>query len=147
MESIGFPHFIQDNLSLSHRGVFRGMHLQKSPYGQAKLVRVLSGRLIDFVLDVDPASPTYQKSLAVELSEENNQLLFIPPQYAHGFLALEDHTRLMYKVDQAYTPEAEMAYHYSILLPTIEQFIDPNDLIISTKDLAATPLPSHYKCI
>lgn len=140
MTALGFPRFVQDNLSLSSRGVFRGMHLQAAPYGQAKLIRVLSGKIIDFVLDVDPTSPYFRQKVAVELSEENNQLLFIPPQYAHGFLALEDHTRVLYKVDTTYTPSAERAYHYTELLELIESHLPTSQLIISSKDLSAPRL-------
>lgn len=144
MRDAGLPTFIQDNMSHSRRGVFRGMHLQLPPYGQAKLVRAVSGRIIDFVLDVDPTSEHYGEAIGVELTADDCRALFIPAQYAHGFVALEDDSRVLYKVDAPYTPGHEQAYHFShpTILAMIHRFIQPDQLIISEKDLVAPRLPS-----
>lgn len=136
------PHFIQDNMSCSHRGVFRGMHTQLAPMAQAKLVRCISGRIIDFVMEVDPNSSNFGKVIAIELTPESGKALFIPKRYAHGFLALEDHSRVLYKVDAPYAPEKERAYNYQYptLLSEIKKYIPLDQLIISDKDKAAPSL-------
>lgn len=138
----GFPAFIQDNLSCSKRGVFRGMHLQKAPYAQAKLVRAVSGRVIDFALDVNPASDTFGEAVGVELVADDCRALYIPGNYAHGFVALEDDSRVLYKVDAPYMPSHEQAYHFShpTILAMAQKFIQPDQLIISDKDLIAPQL-------
>lgn len=136
------PHFIQDNMSCSRRGVFRGMHTQTAPMAQAKLVRCISGRIIDFAMDIDPISPTYGQVVGVELTPESGQALYIPNRYAHGFLALEDDTRVLYKVDAPYSPSSERAYNYQhpTLLAEIEKHIPLSELIVSEKDQAAPRL-------
>lgn len=138
--------FVQDNLSYSHKGVFRGMHAQHPPYGQAKYLRAVSGRLLDIVLDITPSSPTYGQALAVELSPQNNRALYIPKHYAHGFLALEEETRLYYKVDSFYVPKSEIIVNHSE--PSVKALIEPyftkDSLIISEKD-AAAPLLAEIK--
>lgn len=131
---VGERPFVQDNVSVSHRGVFRGMHLQRSPYAQSKLVRVLSGRIIDFVLDVDPSSPTYRKSMAVALDAHSGQSLYIPAGYAHGFLALEADTALQYKVDEVYHPESEVTYRYDAVAEVLAHHCALDELILSDKD-------------
>lgn len=138
----GHPHFIQDNLSCSKRGVFRGMHAQKPPFAQAKLVRAVSGRIIDFAMDIDRKSPHFGKVVGVELTPDKGRALFIPAQYAHGFLALEDMSRVLYKVNAPYAPEYEVAFHYSHpqLMELIRHHIDPSELIISEKDQSAPKL-------
>lgn len=142
MAELGFPTFIQDNLSCSKRGVFRGMHLQVAPYGQAKLVRAVSGRILDFALDIDPESETFGEAVGVELSADDCRALFIPGHYAHGFVALDDDSRVLYKVDAPYMPSHERAFHYShpTILAMVQQFIHPDQLIISDKDLVAPTL-------
>lgn len=136
------PHFIQDNMSCSHRGVFRGMHTQQAPMAQAKLVRCISGRIIDFAMDIEPASPTFGKVVGIELTPESGRALYIPNRYAHGFLALEDNTRVLYKVDAPYAPDFEKAYNYQhpALLSEIEKYIPLSQLIISDKDRDAPKL-------
>ena len=132
--------FLQDNVSVSHRGVFRGMHLQRAPHAQSKLVRVLSGRIIDFVLDVNPSSPTYGKSIAISLGAHSGQALYIPAGYAHGFLALDPNTVLQYKVDENYHPESEETYHYTSVAELLSRYYSLDDLILSEKDLAGVSL-------
>lgn len=138
----GHPNFIQDNMSCSCKGVFRGMHTKIAPWAQAKLVRCVSGRIIDFAMDIDPQSSTFGEVIGVELTPENGKALFIPNCYAHGFLALEDDSRVLYKVDAPYAPDAERAYNFQHpkLLSEIEKYIPIGHLIISEKDMAAPTL-------
>ncbi len=100
--------FVQDNHSLSvEKGVLRGLHFQKNPYSQSKLVRVTRGRIYDVVVDLRKDSPTYKQWQGFELSEENGLMLFIPKGFAHAFCTLEENTEFMYKVDAFYAPEAD----------------------------------------
>lgn len=126
--------FVQDNISVSRAGVFRGMHLQRAPHAQSKLVRVLSGCIIDFVLDVDPDSPQYGRCIGVPLDAHSGQCLYIPAGYAHGFLSLEDDTVLGYKVDEGYHPESEETYHYRTIWDVLGTYTDETALIVSEKD-------------
>ena len=128
--------FVQDNVSLSAKGVFRGMHTQQEPYAQSKLVRVLSGHIIDVVLDIDPTSPHYGKACIAELSQANATAIYIPAGYAHGFLSMTDHTLVQYKVDAYYHPEAEQTYHYHTygIDTLLSNYIPASDWIISDKD-------------
>ncbi|WP_339882852.1 dTDP-4-dehydrorhamnose 3,5-epimerase [Polaribacter vadi] len=103
--------FIQDNESKSSKGVLRGLHFQKPPYNQAKLVRCVQGVVIDVAVDVRKGSPTYGKHVAVELSGENKRQLFVPRGFAHGFSVLSETAIFAYKVDNTYAPE----YDYGIL--------------------------------
>jgi dTDP-4-dehydrorhamnose 3,5-epimerase len=100
----------QDNWSLSQKGVLRGLHMQKAPHAQTKLVRVLRGSVFDVAVDVRPESPTFGRWHGVELSAANKLALYIPAGFAHGFQALEDDTHFVYKCDDVYHPEAEMGY-------------------------------------
>lgn len=136
------PHFIQDNMSYSRRGVFRGMHTQSAPMAQAKLVRCVAGRIIDFAMDIEPNSPTFGEVYGVELTPESGMALYIPNRYAHGFLALEDDSRVLYKVDAPYSPQHERAFNYQHpkLLTELEKYIPIDDLIISDKDKVAPHL-------
>lgn len=99
--------FVQDNQSLSSKGVLRGLHFQNPPYAQDKLVRVIQGAVLDVAVDVRKASPTYGEWYAVELTAENKKSLLIPKGFAHGFLTLEDQTIFCYKCSDFYHPEAE----------------------------------------
>ena len=101
--------FLQDNQSLSHRGVLRGLHFQNPPFSQGKLVRVIKGAVLDVVLDIRKKSPTYGKSFSHELTEENKTMLWIPPGFAHGFLTLKNDTIFSYKCTQVYNKESEDA--------------------------------------
>src|SRR5688572_28878762 len=97
-QKAGIPDkFVQDNHSLSRKGVLRGLHFQVPPYEQGKLVRVVSGAALDVVVDIRKASPSYGKHLSVELNGETQQMLWIPPGFAHGFLALTENTVFLYK--------------------------------------------------
>ena len=99
--------FIQDNHSRSTRGVIRGMHFQKPPFGQAKLIRVARGKVLDVILDLRKSSPTYGQAMATELNDENNWQLFVPEGFAHGFQVLSETVDFLYKVDAPYSPQSE----------------------------------------
>ncbi|MCB9360881.1 MAG: dTDP-4-dehydrorhamnose 3,5-epimerase [Flavobacteriales bacterium] len=99
--------FVQDNQSLSQKGVLRGLHFQKPPYAQGKLIRVIKGRVLDVAVDIRKKSPTYGKSIALELSEENKLMFYIPEGFAHGFLTLEDNTIFSYKCTNFFNKASE----------------------------------------
>lgn len=104
--------FVQDNHSRSQKGVIRGMHLQIGAHAQAKLVRVVSGSVLDVVLDLRKDSSTFGKSFSLELSEENKKQLFIPAGFAHGFQVLTDFADFIYKIDQLYSAENERGINW-----------------------------------
>lgn len=99
--------FVQDNQSQSHRFVLRGLHFQKPPFEQGKLVRVVKGKVLDIAVDIRKSSPTYGKHLSVELSDENHFMLWVPPGFAHGFITLEHDTVFVYKCSNVYNQESE----------------------------------------
>ena len=103
----GNPRFVQDNVSVSGKGVLRGLHFQRGEHAQAKLVRVLQGRVRDAVVDIRPGSPTFGLHFVTELSAESGTALYIPKGFAHGFLSLADDTVFYYKCDAYYAPGAE----------------------------------------
>ena len=110
---VGDVHFIQDNESKSSFGVLRGLHYQKGEHCQAKLVRVIKGRVLDVAVDLRQSSPTFGKYVSVELSEKNQRQFFIPRGFAHGFLVLSDEAIFTYKVDNAYAPQAEASIRFN----------------------------------
>jgi dTDP-4-dehydrorhamnose 3,5-epimerase len=99
--------FVQDNQSLSNRGILRGLHFQLPPHTQSKLVRVVQGAVLDVAVDIRKGSPTYGEHVAVELSAENHHQLYIPEGFAHGFLTLQDRTLFLYKCNRYYAPDFE----------------------------------------
>ena len=104
----GIPHeFVQDNQSLSSKGVLRGLHFQNPPFEQGKLIRVIKGAVMDVIVDIRKQSPTYGKSLTMEITEKDHKMLWIPPGFAHGFVTLEDHTIFLYKRTNVYNKESE----------------------------------------
>ena len=127
--------FVQDNESMSSFGVMRGLHYQRMPYTQSKLIRCVRGRVIDVAVDIRVGSPTYGRHVAVELSEENHRQLFIPRGFAHGFSVLSDIAVFQYKCDNFYHPEADAGI--SILDPDlgIDWRIPSGKAILSEKDL------------
>ena len=137
---IGKVTFIQDNESKSSYGVLRGLHYQKGEFSQAKLVRVIKGRVLDVAVDIRKSSPTFGKYVLAELSEENKRQLFIPRGFAHGFLVLSDEAVFTYKVDNVYAPQAEAGIKWNDEDIAIEWPIDPKDLILSDKDTRALSL-------
>lgn len=133
-DHIGTVYFIQDNESKSSRGVLRGLHYQKGELSQAKLVRVISGTVIDVAVDIRRSSPTFGRYVAVELSAENKRQLFIPRGMAHGFLVLSDEAIFTYKVDNVYAPQAEASIRFDDPTIGIQWPIDPSEMLLSAKD-------------
>ena len=127
--------FVQDNQSLSGKGVLRGLHFQNPPYAQGKLVRVIKGAVLDVAVDIRKDSPTYGQYFSVELSEDNKTIFWIPPGFAHGFLTLKDNTIFTYKCTEVYNKESEGA----LLLNDKDLNInwEVNDPLVSEKDLVA----------
>lgn len=136
-KSIGHEvRFVQDNQSKSSLGVLRGLHYQKGELSQAKLVRVLQGKVVDVAVDLRHDSPTFGQYVMVELSEENKRQLFIPRGFAHGFQVLSDEAVFTYKVDNRYAPEAECSIRFDDPTIGIEWPItDKDKVVLSDKDL------------
>ena len=132
--------FIQDNESKSSYGVLRGLHYQKGDCSQAKLVRVIKGRVVDVAVDIRRNSPTFGKYVMVELSDENKRQFFIPRGFAHGFLVLSDEAVFTYKVDNIYAPQAEASIRFDDPDIAIQWPIDAKDILTSAKDLNALSL-------
>ncbi|KAA6325502.1 dTDP-4-dehydrorhamnose 3 5-epimerase [termite gut metagenome] len=138
-------HFIQDNESKSSFGVLRGLHYQQGEFSQAKLVRVVTGKVLDVAVDMRRSSPTFSKYVSVELSGDNKRQLFIPRGFAHGFLALSDEVVFTYKVDNVYAPQAEASVLYCDTQLKIHWQIAESQLIVSEKDKhAATFAEAEY---
>ena len=142
---IGNTEFIQDNESKSSYGVFRGLHLQKGEFSQAKLVRVTQGKVLDIIVDLRKNAETFGKHLAVELAEENHLQLGVHRGFAHGFLVLSDTAVFNYKVDNIYSPEHEECLVYNDEHLNINLPIDFKDLKISDKDLNGLKFNDIYK--
>ncbi|MCB5226071.1 dTDP-4-dehydrorhamnose 3,5-epimerase [Alishewanella sp. 16-MA] len=128
--------FVQDNQSLSHRGVLRGLHYQTSPFAQGKLVRVITGSVFDVAVDIRKSSKTYGRHVAVELTAENKKMLWIPEGFAHGFLALEDNTIFTYKTTGYYNKESERSLHWKSPVLNIE-WPSLEDINVNEKDSSA----------
>jgi len=133
-ENVSEVHFVQDNESKSRYGVLRGLHYQLPPYTQAKLVRVVKGKVLDVAVDMRKDSPTLGKHVAVELSEENKRMYFIPKGFAHGFVVLSDEVIFQYKCDEFYAPGHEAAVRYDDPALGIDWKIPTEDIILSEKD-------------
>lgn len=135
---IGAVDFIQDNESCSRKGVLRGLHYQLAPYSQAKLVRVIKGAVLDVAVDLRRNSPTYLKSVAVELTEANKRQLFVPRGFAHGFQVLSDEAVFAYKVDNVYQPSAERSLRFDDPDVAVQwRQMDTGTFLLSDKDLKA----------
>ena len=133
-EYVGPVSFVQDNESRSAYGVVRGLHFQKGEHAQAKLVRVISGRVLDVAVDLRPGSPTYGRHVAVELSGENHLQLFIPRGFAHGFSVLSEEAVFQYKCDSFYCPSSEGAVAWNDPDIGIDWKLPPEDVVLSAKD-------------
>ena len=134
-EHVGRVDFIQDNESKSSFGVLRGLHYQKGDLSQAKLVRVIKGKVLDVAVDIRKSSPTFGKYVMVELSEDNKRQLFIPRGFAHGFLVLSEEAIFTYKVDNPYAPQAEAGIRWNDPELGINWPIDSSQVQTSEKDL------------
>jgi dTDP-4-dehydrorhamnose 3,5-epimerase len=139
-EAVGEVKFVQDNESKSSFGVLRGLHFQKPPHAQAKLVRVVKGRVLDVAVDLRKGSPTFGKHVAVELTEENHRQLFIPRGFAHGFAVLSDEAVFQYKCDNYYAPQSEGSVLWNDPDIGIEWGIPSEDVMLSEKDRNAALL-------
>jgi dTDP-4-dehydrorhamnose 3,5-epimerase len=126
--------FVQDNQSFSHKSAIRGLHAQSAPHAQAKLVRVIQGRVLDVAVDVRKGSPTYGKYETIELSGENQLQFLIAEGFLHGFATLEDDTIFTYKVNAYYSKECEIGVKWNDPTLAINWGIDEQDAIISPKD-------------
>lgn len=126
--------FVQDNESKSSYGVLRGLHYQIAPYSQAKLVRVLQGRVYDVAVDIRKDSPTYGEWVGVELSSENKKQFLIPKGFAHGFCVLSEAATFAYKCDEYYYPEAERGIVYNDPTLGIDWKVKDGDILVSDKD-------------
>ncbi|WP_372754032.1 dTDP-4-dehydrorhamnose 3,5-epimerase [Mariniflexile sp.] len=127
--------FVQDNESLSTKGVLRGLHYQKGTSAQAKLVRVIRGKVLDIAVDIRKDSKTFGKYVAIELSEENKKQLFVPRGFAHGFIVLSDSALFSYKCDNFYNKESEGGIIYNDESLNIDWKLNEDEFIISEKDL------------
>lgn len=126
--------FVQDNESKSGYGVLRGLHYQKAPYAQTKLVRVVKGRVLDVAVDIRPGSKTFGKHFAIELSEQNKRMMFIPKGFAHGYLTLAEENIFQYKCDEFYHPEAEAGLAWDDPTLAIPWPLPEGGPILSEKD-------------
>lgn len=126
--------FVQDNQSSSSRGVLRGLHFQNAPYAQTKLVRVLTGTILDVVVDLRKSESTFGKSYSIELSGENKKQLLVPKGFAHGFVVLSDRAEVFYKCDEYYNAQAEGGIFYNDPSMGIDWLLEPKDLILSGRD-------------
>ena len=127
--------FVQDNQSLSHKGVLRGLHFQNPPFAQGKLVRVIKGAVVDVAVDIRKNSPTYGQYFSVELSEENKIVFWIPPGFAHGFVTLKDDTIFTYKCTGVYNKESEGAIIWNDEDLNIDWRVE--NPLVSDKDMVA----------
>lgn len=136
--------FVQDNQSVSTYGVLRGLHFQKGKMAQAKLVRVVKGRVLDIVVDIRKDSETFGKSFSVELTEDNYLQLFVPRGFAHGFITLSERSIFAYKCDNYYDKASESGIIYNDATLSLDWHLPKEDFIISEKDLQ---LPEFEKAI
>ena len=127
--------FVQDNVSVSKKGVIRGLHYQLEPFSQAKLIIVLSGKILDVIVDIRKGSPTFGKYISVELSSVDHKMFYIPKGFAHGFIALEDNTIIQYKCDGYYSPEHERGIRFSDPILNIDWNYPKDKIIIADRDL------------
>jgi dTDP-4-dehydrorhamnose 3,5-epimerase len=140
--------FVQDNQSHSYKNVIRGLHFQKPPFAQTKLVRVLHGKICDVVVDLRSSQPTFGKIFSIELSAENRKQLLIPKGFAHGFSVLSDFAILFYKCDEYYHVDSEAGLLYSDPRLRIDWKVDMSNAIVSAKDKTLPKfeeLENHFK--
>ena len=140
-EKVGDIHFVQDNESMSSYGVMRGLHYQRMPYTQAKLVRCVRGAVLDVAVDIRWGSPTFGQHVAVELTEDNHRQFFVPRGFAHGFAVLSETAVFQYKCDNFYHPEADAGINIKDESLGIDWRIPVEKAILSAKDLRHPNLP------
>ncbi len=138
---LDIPQFVQDNHSLSQKGVLRGLHYQLNPYAQGKLVRVVQGKAWDVAVDIRKSSPTFGQWVGIELTGENHKQFWIPAGFAHGFVALEDNTQFLYKTTDYYNKESEGAIVWNDPSIAIDWPINNiGQVLVSDKDKVASKL-------
>ena len=133
-ENVGETTFIQDNESKSSRGVLRGLHFQRPPYSQAKLVRVIEGEVLDIAIDLRKDSKTYGQHYSLKLSAENKKQLFVPKGFAHGFVVLSESAIFSYKVDNVYSPSHDDGIIWNDPVLNIDWNLDEESISLSEKD-------------
>jgi dTDP-4-dehydrorhamnose 3,5-epimerase len=138
--------FVQDNESKSSKGVLRGLHFQLAPHAQSKLVRVIEGRVLDVAVDIRKGSPTFGQHVAVELSGENKQQLFVPRGFAHGFVVLSDTATFAYKVDNYYSPECDRGLAFDDACLAVDWQLERDQLLLSDKDTKQPLLSELEDC-
>jgi len=143
-QAIGEISFVQDNESKSSKGVLRGLHFQKPPYAQAKLVRCIEGKVLDVAVDIRDGSETYGEHVTVELSGENKKQVFIPQGFAHGFLVLSKSAIVSYKVDNSYAPTHDAGIRWDDSLLNIQWGVNEREVLVSEKD-ANLPFFSEFE--
>ena len=143
-EAIGKISFVQDNESKSSKGVLRGLHFQKPPYDQAKLVRCIKGKVLDVSVDIREGSDTYGQHVSVELSGENKKQVFIPRGFAHGFLVLSNTAVVSYKVDNSYAPAHDAGIRWDDSMLNIQWGVNESEVLVSEKD-AKLPFFSEFE--
>ena len=126
--------FVQDNQSLSHKGTLRGLHAQKKPFAQGKLVRVIQGKVLDIAVDIRKHSPTFGQHVRVELSADNHHLFWIPPGFLHGFVTIVDNTIFTYKVTNFYDKDSEIGVAWNDPNLKIDWGIPSSEVLLSEKD-------------
>lgn len=136
--------FVQDNQARSTYGVLRGLHYQLAPYAQTKLVRVLSGAILDVAVDIRKGSPTYGQSFAVELSAENKKQLLVPKGFAHGYSVISETAEVLYKCDEFYNKQSEGGIIYNDPVLNIDWKIPAGKAVVSEKDIV---LPGINNCL
>lgn len=134
-EKVRKINFVQDNESMSSYGVMRGLHFQRPPFTQSKLVRCVKGKVLDVAVDIRKGSPTYGRHVAVELSEDNHRQFFVPRGFAHGFAVLSDIAVFQYKCDNFYAPEADGGINIKDCSLGIDWQIPVDAAILSEKDI------------
>ena len=143
-EFIGNISFVQDNESKSSKGVLRGLHFQKPPFAQAKLVRCIEGKVLDVAVDSRKESKTYGNHIAVELSGENKKQLFVPRGFAHGFVVLSESATFAYKVDSTYAPDHDAGIRWNDKELNIQWDMEDSEVMVSEKD-AELPFLSEFE--
>jgi len=143
-EAIGKISFVQDNESKSSRGVLRGLHFQKPPYAQAKLVRCIEGKVLDVAVDIREGSETFGQHVTIELTGENKKQVFIPRGFAHGFLVLSESAIFAYKVDNSYSPTHDAGIRWDDSLLNIQWGVSESEVLVSEKD-AKLPFFSEFE--
>lgn len=146
-DALGYKvNFTQDNESKSSKGVLRGLHFQLAPHAQSKLIRVIEGAILDIAVDIRKGSPTFGQHVAVELSGDNKNQIFVPRGFAHGFAVLTDTATIAYKVDNYYSPECDRGLAFDDRELDIDWQLPKEQLLLSDKDTQQPTLAALIEC-